>query len=229
MSLVKKILLGVALVVILFAVFIFYTMNKIFTPTTGAKIAAYTAPAKALLVIDVQEDFSGLKGKPPVPYANVGNQIANINKLVDKASQAGVHVVYIRHQYADNFLTRLLIGRDLEGTPGTELDGRIKVVSRNDFTKKVSDSFSNPQLEEFLIRNRVNELYLTGLDGAYCVYNTAMGGRNRGYAVTVVDDAIMSQKDMKDVFTKYAKDGIPTVSSTTLLAGPAAGASGNNR
>jgi nicotinamidase/pyrazinamidase len=216
-SLTKKILITIAAVAVLMAVFVFFAAKKIFTPTTGAKIAAYTSPAKALLVIDVQEDFTGLKGKKPVPYTNVEIQIAIINELVDRASRAGMQVVYIRHLYDNNALMRLLVGRDIEGTPGTEVDGRIKVISKNEFTKKISDSFSNPQLEEFLVKNRVNELYLTGLDGAYCVYNTAMGAKNRGYKVTVVDDAIMTRKDMKDVFKQYEKDGIPTISSKQML------------
>jgi nicotinamidase/pyrazinamidase len=213
MSLIKKILLAVVLVVVLAAAFIFYTMNRIFTPTTGAKIAAYSAPAKALLVIDVQEDFTGLKGKPPVPYKNVEGQIAKINELIDQASHAGMLIVYIRHLYDDNFMMRLLAGRDIEGTPGSEIDSRINIVTRNVFTKKISDSFSNPQLDEFLIKHQVNELYLTGLDAAYCVYYTAMGALNRGYKVTIVDDAIMTQKDKKDVQQLYAKAGLKTVLS----------------
>ena len=217
MSLVKKILLGVALVVILFVVFVFYTMNKIFTPTIGEKIAAYAAPAKALLVIDVQEDFSGLKGKPPVPYKNVESQIANINELIDRATRAGIQIVYIRHLYDDNFLMRLLAGRDIEGTPGAEIDTRVKVVTGNVFTKKISDSFSNPQLDDFLIKNHVNELYLTGLDAAYCVYNTAMGGLNRGYKVTIVNDAVMTRKEMKDVLLRYEKDGIRTAQTRNAV------------
>jgi nicotinamidase/pyrazinamidase len=217
MSLMKKILITLAVVVIVAAAFVFFAAKKIFTPTTGARIAAYSEPAKALLVIDVQEDFTGLKGKQPVPYKNVESQITNINKLIEKASQSGIQVVYIRHLYDDNLLMRLLIGRDIEGTPGTAIDGRINVVNKNDFTKKISDSFSNPQLSEFLIKNRVDELYLVGLDAAYCVYNTAMGAKNRGYTVTVVDDAIMTQKDMKDVFKQYVKDGLPTVSSKSIM------------
>jgi len=68
------------------------------------------------------------------------------------------------------------------------------VINGNDFTKRISDSFSNPQLDAFLIRNRVDELYLVGLDASYCVHKTALGALNRGYKVTVVDDAVLSRK-----------------------------------
>jgi hypothetical protein len=42
---------------------IFASFKQIYTPTTGAKISKYANPQKALLVIDVQEDYTGLKGK----------------------------------------------------------------------------------------------------------------------------------------------------------------------
>jgi nicotinamidase/pyrazinamidase len=216
MSAKKIFLITLAVILIFAAALIFLTAKKMFTPTTGDRIGNYTDPGKALLVIDVQEDYTGLKGKQPVPYKNVDSQIAIINRLVDKASRSGMKIVYIRHLYENNLLTRLLIRRGIEGLPGTELDARIKVVNGNDFTKKISDSFSNPQLGAFLINNRVNELYLVGLDAAYCVYNTAMGALNRGYTVTVVDDAIMTQKNMSEVLKKYEKDGIQTLSSSKM-------------
>lgn len=217
MSAKKIVLIALAAVLVFAAAFIFTAFKKMLTPTTGVKISKYADPAKALLVIDVQEDFTGLKGKQPVPYSNAGGPIAAVNKLIDKASASGVLVVYIRQLYDNNFVTRTFIGRTIEGLPGTELDGRIKVINKNDFEKRISDSFSNPQLEAFLIRNRVNELYLTGLDAAYCVHKTALGALNRGYKVTVVDDAIMSRKSMNDVLKQYEQDGISTASSKNVM------------
>jgi nicotinamidase/pyrazinamidase len=218
MALGKKILLSMAVIVVVAAISLFIIARKFLTPTTGPRIAAYTEPSKALLVIDVQEDFTGLKGKQPVPYKNSEDQIAAVNKLIGKASRSGFQVVYIRHLYSDNLISRLFIRRGIEGHPGTELDARIKAINANVFTKKISDAFSNPQLGEFLIAHQVNELYLTGLDGVYCVHKTAWGGMNRGYKVSVVTDAVMSQKNMTDVLKLYEKDGIVMTTSEKLLA-----------
>lgn len=216
MSAKKYFVISLAAIVVILGVFAVVVMKKRFTPTQGQKIAAYTSPGKALLVIDVQEDFTGLKGKQPVPYQGVEPQIMTINDLVDRASKAGLKVVYIRHIYDDNFITRFIIGRDIEGKPGTEMDTRIKMINRNDFTKKISDAFSNPRLDEFMIGNQVNELYLVGLDAAYCVYNTAKGALNRGYKVTVIKDAIMTRKNMSDVLKRYEKEGIIFNSSRAI-------------
>ncbi len=216
MSIKKYVLISLAVIVVVLGVFVIITMKKMFTPTQGAKISAYANPQKALLVIDVQEDYSGLKGKQPVLYPHVEPQIAAINGLIDKASKAGVNVVYIRQIFDDNVISRLMGGRTVEGKPGVELDARINMVSKNDFTKRLSDAFSNPQLESFLAGNQVNELYLVGLDAAYCVYNTAKGALNRGYKVTVVKDAIMTRKNMSDILKRYEQEDISLTSSAEI-------------
>lgn len=217
MSVKKIILISLALLVVVAAVLVYAAARKMYTPTEGAKIAKYAAPQKALLVVDVQEDYTGLNGRQPALFKNVTGQINTINRLIDKASESGIKVVYIRQVFCNNFITRHFVARTVEGLPGTEMDSRVKVINQNDFTKQISDGFSNPKLGEFLAANHVDELYLVGLDGAYCVYNTAMGGRNRGYKVTVVKDAIMSQKNMDDVLKRYEKDGIPTTTSKEMF------------
>ncbi|MDP3695091.1 MAG: hypothetical protein Q8R42_03125 [Desulfocapsaceae bacterium] len=63
----------------------------------------------------MQEDYTGLKGKQPPPYPNAAAQITIINQLIDKASMSGFQVVYIRHLFANNVLTRMFVGRDIEG------------------------------------------------------------------------------------------------------------------
>jgi nicotinamidase-related amidase len=217
MSIKKKLIISLLAVIVIIAVFVVFAAKKIYTPTQGVKISKYDNPRKALLVIDVQEDFSGLKGKQPVPLKNVGEQIAVINGLIDNASKSGMEVVYIRQIFDDNFITRNFIGRAIEGQAGVELDGRVRVVNKNDFTKKIADAFSNPELDKFFIGNRVDELYLTGLDAAYCVYYTAMGAKNRGYKFAVVKDAVMTQKKMADVLKQYDKDGISIVTSKDII------------
>lgn len=217
MSRVKKILITVVVVLLAVGSFLFFEFKKMNTPTTGPRISSYANPSGALLIIDVQDDYTGVSGKKEPIFKNVDKQIVAINKLIDKASSLGMQIVYIRHLFNNNFITRNIIGRSIEGLPGNELDTRIKVVSANDFTKKISDAFSNPKLGEFLTAHHVNELYLTGLDGVYCVYKTALGGMNRGYNVTVVTDAIISSKKKEEVLNLYEENGVATITSDMAL------------
>jgi len=214
MTVKKGLWISLAATVAIIAMAVLFIGMKIYTPTKGNKIGKYTAPRKALLVVDVQEDYTGHKGKQPPLFKDVEGQIATINRLIDDASRSDMKVVYIRQVFDNNFITRSFVGRTIDGLPGTEIDSRIRVVNQNDFTKRISDAFSNPQLEEFLINNQVDELYLVGLDAAYCVYYTALGALNRGYKVKVVKDAVMSRKSMDDVLKCYKDKGILlTVSS----------------
>ena len=213
----KKSMITLAVLAAVAAILFFLGIRKIYTPTTGEKITEYDNPAKALLVIDVQEDYTGLNGRQAPLFKNVGAQIRIINSLIESSAGSGMHVVYIRQIFDNNFLTRKFIGRTLEGFPGTEMDGRIRVINNNDFTKRISDAFSNSELEAFLIRNQVDELYLVGLDAAYCVYYTALGAMNRGYKVTIVEDAVMTRKKMSDVLRLYKKHGIAVLSAEKAL------------
>jgi nicotinamidase/pyrazinamidase len=217
MSLMKKIVMTIIVVMAAVGALVFLQARKIYTPTTGSRITGYKNPAKALLVIDVQEDYTGITGRKPPLLKNIESQVNNINTLIEKASKLGMQVVYIRQIYDNNFITRRFIGRTIEGLPGTEVDGRIKVINGNDFTKKIYDAFSNPKLEAFLIKNQVDELYLVGLDAAYCVFYTARGALNRGYKVTVVEDAVMTGLNMGDVLKQYGQYGIGVTTCKKVL------------
>ena len=56
----------------------------------------------------------------------------------------------------------------------------------------MGDAFSNPQLGEWLAARKVGRLRLVGLDGCFCLQSTAHGALNRGYAVEIVEDAVLT-------------------------------------
>ena len=93
----------------------------------------------------------------------------------------------------------------------------FRSINGNDFEKNRTDSFSNRQFEQLLIDRQVGELYLVGVDAAYCVYYTARGALNRGYKVTVVTDAVMSRHSMAGVLERYRRNGIGVITSEILL------------
>ena len=82
-----------------------------------------------------------------------------------------------------------------KGTPGVELDGRLKILSANFFTKRKSDAFSNLKLDPFLAALKVRRIIITGLDIAYCAGKVSQAALNRGYEVVVIEDAVISETD----------------------------------
>jgi nicotinamidase-related amidase len=188
-------------------------VRSMFMATTGKKIAAYPDPRKALVVLDIQEGYSGTDSRQPVTSRPATGMIATVNRLIEKAAESGIEVAYIRQVFSNNLFVRLHGGRR-QGR--VIIDRRILVINGNDFAKNRTDAFSNRQFEQLLIDRHVNELYLVGVDAAFCVYYTALGALNRGYRVTVVTDAVMSRNSMEDVLERYRRKGISVITSEQL-------------
>lgn len=174
---------------------------------------------KALLLIDIQEDYTGVLAKPPFPYKDSELLIATLNKLIKKSSDKNIIIVYIKHEF-EGFFGKLLTTffghrTAIKGAPGTELDERINILSNNIFTKSMPSAFSNPALEEFLVKHQVNELLITGLDASRCVNATAKGALKRGYNVTIVTDCIATKNPsgLDNLLNQFKKKGISLMPS----------------
>jgi len=127
----------------------------------------------ALLVIDVQNGV--------VTDAYKRDEIvSNINTAVIKARAAGVPVIWIQH--SDEWMA---IGSDdwkivPELVP---LDGEPLVG------KLYRNSFEATNLENVLSKLGVGHLYITGAQTNNCVRFTSHGALDRGYDVTLIEDA----------------------------------------
>ena len=206
--------IGVCLAIL----FVLLTVSMM--PTRGRKISEYDDPQKALLVIDIQKDFTAPTAQPPFPYEKAGELITTLNELTAISRQRNIMVIYLRQEFSDLFgkiFSRIFCrGKGIKGNPGTGFDDRLLIVSDHIFTKPRGDAFSNPEFESFLIQNQINELYLTGIDAEFCVYHTAKGAINRGYLVNVLTDAVLllNEKKREDIMEKYRKNGIALIPST---------------
>lgn len=193
-----------------------YLARSMFIPTRGVRIGTYPRSKKALMVLDIQESSVATEVAFPV-QSPLGKMITSVNNLIDCFDSAGQEIVYIRQVFRSNLITRLHGGRILAGHMEPRLSRWLKIVNGNDFPKNRTDAFSNRDLERFLIERHVSELYLVGLDAAFCVYYTALGALNRGYRVTVVTDGVMTGREMGKVMERYRTHNISIISSSELL------------
>ena len=220
---IKKILILIVIIILGIIGLLIGQIIRISNPTHGERIAYYDQPQKALLVIDIQEDFTGATAKPPFPYKDSEKLIETVNTIIEAADRKNVLIVYIRQELNDfwgKLLSKLLAGGvALKGNPGTEIDQRISILSDHIFPKGKSDAFSNAKLEQFLLEHQVNELYLVGLDADGCVHVTAQGALNRGYSVNIITDAIVLQAEKKweKLLQRYQEEGIRLTSSREFL------------
>jgi nicotinamidase-related amidase len=174
----------------------------------------------ALLVIDVQKDFTQSSGRLPVDLNHVEQMIANINAIVASTDTETLLPIYIGNEFRK--LDPLNIFRNfcaIRGTAGCGLDPRLKIVGDMYFSKEEGDALSNPALVSFLRKSKIEHLYLTGLQAEACVYRTFRGALKHGFSCSVIQDAIASKTEARRqrMLRKFASQGANIVSTTQLL------------
>ena len=88
------------------------------------------------------------------------------------------------------------------------------MISNLEVVKTGQDSFRKTNLDDILTKNKVNELYIVGLDAAECVYSTVKAAQNRNYKVNLIEEAIISKSiEMKDSMMVIFKESGVKVSA----------------
>ena len=188
----KKILLWLICIPIVLLSVVFALLYANTRPTTGPRIGSYAAPRTALIIIDIQEDYTGPLAKKR--YRDGDRIVAASNALLNQARHKRMPVVYIENVIDNRLIGFFTGGINAPGAPGTATDRRLlQIPGAGTFTKNRADAFSNPELDAFLRRNQVDKVLLTGLDAAYCVNATTKGALNRGYKVTLFPDGIATE------------------------------------
>ena len=205
----KKIILRTLGALVLIVVFLFVYLivfeKRGKQVSEGQPIEKYPMQRSALMVIAIQESTTGAVSQ----YENLAKVsdglIRTINSVIDQAVRDNMPVIYIRSEITDPIIN--LINNSMEkGSVGAALDKRLKILSGPVFGKEKEDAFSNPELDRFLMQERINRLVIVGLDAAYCVNSTIKAAQNRGYEVTVMTDAVISSEEelRNQMFKEFA-------------------------
>jgi nicotinamidase/pyrazinamidase len=194
----KKIIFGIIGTIVLFVVIVI--VNLIITGknesiiSKGQTIMNYSGPHYALLVIDIQEATTGDVSMYPFFKTNSDDLIKNINQIAESFKMQNLPVVYVRSEITNPFIN-LINNSYAKGHQGAKYDKRLKTVSDLEVVKKYKDSFRKTNLDSILTSNKVNELYIVGLDAAECVNATVEAAQNRNYRVSLIDEAILSKSE----------------------------------
>ncbi len=169
-------------------------------------MAQYDAKT-ALLVVDVQNDFADSGGSL---YVKGGEDVVPFaNREIDKALTAGALVVYTQdwhppstpHFQKDGGIWPV---HCVQGTWGAEFHPELNV--KGDIIRKGTggeDGYSgftvrDPQtgaqegtdLEPLLRRHGIERIVLVGLATDYCVKETALDARRKGFDITILLDGV---------------------------------------
>jgi nicotinamidase-related amidase len=159
---------------------------------------------KALVIIDIQNDIT----------KNYKEIIGNINKAIEWAVDKDIHVVYIRHEFLSDTMTKFK-----PNTFGAELVADLKIVSKNIFTKHKENALSSEEFTDFISKNEICDFYITGADAIACVKSTCYNLRKANYEVNVLSDCITTgyKKKMDEMLHYYESKGCKVIRLNDLL------------
>ena len=152
----------------------------------------------ALLLQDLQNEL--LKGDRPVAPLRGDQLIANCQKLLAKAREAGMPVVHVRVSRRPDLkdAPRPPLGAAsgaggapslLEGTPGAEVVSELAPLPEEIVvTKHTTSPFNTTDIEVYLRRLGVTTLLLTGYSTTGVVEGSLRDARDKDYDCVVVRD-----------------------------------------
>ncbi|SFD35453.1 cysteine hydrolase family protein [Ruminococcus albus] len=140
------------------------------------------ADKKALLVIDMQNDYLWAKRKPMFSYDSE-NLVSSVNETVARHKASGDDIIYIGQVFPNIITNRLIIGFSIKGTKGAELYSGLDVVSQLYFEKNLPNTFTSKSFKEHLSNNKYSSFTVCGLDLCGCVGATAKGALRTGAEV----------------------------------------------
>lgn len=195
---IKRILLR--LLMVLGLVILVLVINYVFFSISATRIsegAPLTDPNPenvALLVIDIQGGTTGTTSAIKPLVAQSEQLISRVNPIIQDAYNDGQLIIYVRTEVV-NPLINVLNNTMARGTEGAELDHRLLILPGSEVVKRKGDSFMGTDLDQILRDHQIGKLVMVGLDAAGCVKSTVLAAHNRGYEISVVEEAVISDKD----------------------------------
>lgn len=139
-------------------------------------------PKRALIVIDVQNDYFG--EALPIEFPDPQRSLANIGKIMDAASSARIPVIVVQNVLPKQSLIMA------EDTIGCALHETVASRPHDHFVvKKMPNSFINTDLDEWLRAHDIDTLTVIGYMSHNCNLSTMLHAFHSGYAVEYINDA----------------------------------------
>jgi nicotinamidase-related amidase len=153
---------------------------------------------RALIVVDVQNDFCP---GGALAVSNGDEVVAPLNELIDEflAKDEPVyksrdwHSLTTKHfsQYGGTWPVHCVQNtRGAEFHPQLKDDPRIRVVSKGLGDTDCYSAFDETDLEQQLRQQGIEVLWIGGLATDYCVKNTVLDARKRGFKVRALSGAM---------------------------------------
>jgi nicotinamidase-related amidase len=144
--------------------------------------APATQPCRALVVIDVQNDYDG--GNLAIQHPPFTETVANVARAMDAAAAAGIKIVVVRQMAPE---MSPIFAR---GSHGGELHPEIAGRARDHYVEKALPSaFTGTDLEAWLRANAIDTITVAGYMTHNCDLSTIIHAVHMGFAVEFLSDA----------------------------------------
>lgn len=159
---------------------------------------------KALLIIDIQNDYFDGGANPLVGSLEASLQAG---KVLDKFRKQSLPVVHIQH-----LSTRPGSTFFIPDTKGAEIHRNVyPIAGEKVITKNYPNSFRDTELLEYLKSKGITDLVVCGMMTHMCVDATVRAAKDYGFEITIIGDACATKdlsvngKDVKaeDVQTAF--------------------------
>ena len=189
-------------------------------------------PRKALIVVDVQNDFCP-GGSLAVAHGE--EVVAPLNKLMTEFLDRGEPVFKTRDWHPEKTKHFAAYGGTwpvhcVQNTRGAEFhpdlldDPRVTVISKGfDESADGYSGFDGTELGKKLRDDGIEEVWVGGLATDYCVKETVLGARREGFKVKALADAMrpvnVNPDDGKNAIEEMRNAGAEIVGDQTKAAG----------
>ncbi len=128
---------------------------------------------KALIIIDVQNEYSITGGLPVIRFEQIVSKINNI-----KTENYDL-IVSVRHI---NNLGLFSKQWNIAYPESYQVDFKHEII------KQTADCFDVQKFEQLLLNNQINQLDICGMMTQNCITYTALTAKQRGYHVNILSD-----------------------------------------
>jgi nicotinamidase-related amidase len=141
-----------------------------------------TTTTRALIVIDVQNDYDG--GNLAIQHPHFRGSVENVARAMDAAAAQGIKIVVVKQLAPETspFFAK--------GTHGTEFHPEVAARPRDhQIEKKLPSAFTGTDLEAWLKANGIDTVTVVGYMTHNCVLSTIVHALHMGFAVEFLADA----------------------------------------
>ena len=176
------------------------------------------APKRALVVIDVQNDY--VTGNLRIEYPPVETSLNNIGRAMDAASQAGIPIVVVQHvSPADSpIFAQGSVGGAVHDAVASRLHDLL-------LEKRRTSALTETSLADWLTARSIDTLTIVGYMTHNCDHATTLEAARLGWKVEVLSDASGSPsyanaqghataEEIHRVFTIVMHTGFAAVATT---------------